>query len=207
MTRNRHDHDFYRTPALLTRTLLSRVQLKGNVLECCSGDGAIAQELEKHRYQSSYHVTFNVLTNDLVGQFCNQANVDVTQEASWDNLTHGLLSAEQSGKIGWNHSSRLLPFDWVITNPPFSKAHKIVPLAYKYTQTGIAMLLRLSYLEPCSNRAQWLQQHRHNLSNLIVFSPRPKFRSDTSGSDSVTVPWFVWRKNWTGETQVEFVND
>lgn len=96
MTRNRHDHDFYRTPALLTRALLSRVQLKGNVLECCSGDGAIAQELE---------------------------------------------------------------------------------------------------------------QHRHNLSNLIVFSPRPKFRSDTSGSGSVTVAWFVWRKDWTGETQIEFLND
>lgn len=193
MTRNRHDHDFYRTSALLTRALLCRVQLKGNVLECCSGDGAIAQELEKHCYQSSYHVPFNVLTNDLVDQCCHQANVDVTQEASWGNLTHGLLSAEQ--------------IDWVITNPPFNKAHEIVPLAYKYTQTGIAMLLRLSYLEPCSNRAQWLQQHRHNLSNLIVFSPRPKFRSDTSGSDAVTVAWFVWRKDWTDETQIEFLND
>lgn len=193
MTRNRHDHDFYRTPALLTRALLSRIQLKGNVLECYSGDGAIAQELEKHRYQPGYPIPFNVFTNDLVDRVHNHADVDVTQEDSWSSLAHRLLPAEQ--------------IDWVVTNPPFNKAHEIMPFAYQYTQAGIAMLLRLSYLEPCSNRAPWLHEHRHNLSNLIVFSPRPKFRPDTAGSDSVTVAWFVWQKCWAGGTQIDFVSD
>lgn len=94
--------------------------------------------------------------------------------------------------------------DWVITNPPFSQAEKIIPLAYDHARVGIVMLLRLTYLEPTKGRAQWLQEHP--ISRLIVFNPRPRFRSDTKGQDSVTVAWFVWDKDWgPRDTAIEFV--
>lgn len=97
--------------------------------------------------------------------------------------------------------------DWVITNPPFSLAPSILPLALLNAKVGVAALLRLSYLEPCANRGQWLQEYSDRLSNLIIFSPRPKFRKDTKGVDSVTVAWFVWQHRHQGGTQIELCNN
>jgi hypothetical protein len=92
----------------------------------------------------------------------------------------------------------------VISNPPYNVAPDILPLAWEHSRLGMAMLLRLTYLEPTANRAEWLQDTP--LSNLIIFNPRPKFRQG-SGSDSATVAWFVWRRGWKDETRVSFCTD
>ena len=80
--------------------------------------------------------------------------------------------------------------DFVVTNPPFSLASSILPLAYEHARVGVAFLLRLSYLEPCRDRADWLVQHP--LTKLIVL-PRISFTGDRK-TDSVTCGWFVWIK-------------
>jgi hypothetical protein len=49
------------------------------------------------------------------------------------------------------------------------------------------MLLRLSYLEPCNNRAEFLSV---NPPSLIVL-PRISFTGDGK-TDNVTCAWFVW---------------
>jgi 16S rRNA A1518/A1519 N6-dimethyltransferase RsmA/KsgA/DIM1 with predicted DNA glycosylase/AP lyase activity len=41
--------------------------------------------------------------------------------------------------------------DWVVTNPPFNQAEKIVRNSLESAKS-VAMLLRLSFLEPCKNR-------------------------------------------------------
>jgi hypothetical protein len=67
----------------------------------------------------------------------------------------------------------------------------------------MAMLLRLSYLEPCENRASWLVEHPP--AKLIVFNPRPRFRADTGGTDSVTSAWFIWHRFGDSQgTELEF---
>ena len=85
--------------------------------------------------------------------------------------------------------------DFTITNPPFNLAHLIVPLAYEYSKYGCAMLLRLSYLEPCENRSKWLENHP--ISKLIIM-PRISFTGDGS-KDSVTTAWFIWDKRSTSQ--------
>lgn len=85
--------------------------------------------------------------------------------------------------------------DWVITNPPFAFAPAIVPLAYEHATIGIAMLLRLSYLEPVENRGAWLNEHPP--TELIVL-PRISFTGDGK-TDNVTCAWFVWDKQSTGQ--------
>ncbi len=65
-------------------------------------------------------------------------------------------------------------------------------------RVGVAFLLRLSYLEPCWDRADWLVQHP--VSKLIVL-PRISFTGDHK-TDSVTCGWFVWVKGGT-EQQIE----
>ena len=89
--------------------------------------------------------------------------------------------------------------DWVITNPPFSAAPEILPLAFSTARIGVAFLLRLTYAEPAVNRALWLQEYSDHLRYLQVFNPRPQFRRDKSGGDSCTVAWFVFLKSWSWE--------
>jgi hypothetical protein len=95
--------------------------------------------------------------------------------------------------------------DWVVTNPPFSQAALIVPLAHEFSRSGIAMLLRLSWLEPCGKRAAFLKAYPP--TQLIVFNPRPKFRSDCKGTDSVTTAWFIWEKLAEGSRATEITFD
>lgn len=39
------------------------------------------------------------------------------------------------------------------------------------------------------------------MTNLIVLSPRPRFRADTGGSDNIAVAWVVWQKGWSWERE------
>jgi hypothetical protein len=95
------------------------------------------------------------------------------------------------------------PYDWVVTNPPFTDVHRILPLAWEHCQIGVAFLLRLSYLEPARDRAVWLEAHKSFMSHLIIFNPRPSFTGD-GNTDSVTAAWMVWRRAHRGGLQIEF---
>jgi len=131
----------------------------------------------------------NCLTNDIDPLMKAKIHFDVSKQETWDYLNK--------------------PLDWVVTNPPFNQAADIIPKAFSWANYGIAFLLRLTYLEPTGNRGEWLQEHTEYLSDIIVFNPRPKFRPGEKGTDSVTVAWFVWRKNHFGfgRTKVSFVTD
>ena len=158
----RRKNDFYETPPVFTDILLEDIgdYVKGRVLECCSGDGAITDVLNKKGY--------DVVTNDI------EKDADTAYDA-----TENILWSRHSENISW-----------VISNPPFKSAPSIVTKAYHTAHDGIAMLLRLSFLEPCQNRGDFLSNHP---PNLIVL-PRHSFTGD-GGVDSVTCAWFYWIKN------------
>lgn len=82
-----------------------------------------------------------------------------------------------------------------------NQAAKILEYALEFSHSGVAMLLRLTFLEPCKNRADLLKYYADNLVAIIPVNPRPKFRKDTSGSDSSTVAWFEERKDWSWSKQ------
>jgi len=69
---------------------------------------------------------------------------------------------------------------------------------------GVAFLDRLSFLEPVTKRRNFLLKNK--LSNLVVLSPRPKFRSVGSAKDSVTACWFVFQKpdKWMDGTMMSY---
>jgi hypothetical protein len=165
-------NDFYPTPEKVTSNLQSILLLENkNILECCSGDDAIADV---------FKVNNNVFTNDIDKSKNSQLNFDATEQKLYDHLNENLL---------------FFP-DWVITNPPFNKAHEILPLAWENCIEGCAFLLRLSYLEPTRNRRTFLTNNADHLRYLIPVNPRIKFRKDTKNTDSVTVAWFVYMKNF-----------
>lgn len=83
---------------------------------------------------------------------------------------------------------------WVITNPPFEMATPIILNAWNHATEGVIALVRLSYLEPCGDRADLLRAMSDHLRVVVPCNPRPQFRGDTSGADQVTVCWLVWQK-------------
>ncbi|MDT5061482.1 MAG: hypothetical protein QOH63_1941 [Acidobacteriota bacterium] len=135
----RRPNDFYATPEWASRALCSRVPISGRVLECCAGSGALLPALiESPR-------VVRVQTNDIDPLRQCDYSEDVSLSSSW---------------------ARLPSVEWIVTNPPFNVAAQIVPHALAHARFGIAMLLRLSYLEPCENRGLWLAENP--LSKLIV---------------------------------------
>lgn len=110
-----------------------------------------------------------VHTNDIVRTVAADTYLDATDPASWKQFPAA---------------------DWVVSNPAFNIAHLIVPRAYDHARVGVAMMLRLTWLEPCDNRASWLKEHPLTEQHVL-----PRFSFDGSGStDSVTCAWMVWIK-------------
>lgn len=165
----RVENDFYPTPWQITEALLNRVDVFGAVLEPCAGNGAISDLLEE------------------------RDGVDVW---ATDLTYRQLVPRDATTQKFWDHWGK---HDWVITNPPFNCAAEILAHAWKHSTVGCAFLLRLSFLEPTNQRADQLKALADSMTHLIPVSPRPKFRRDKSGSDSVTCAWFVWDHRWSWE--------
>jgi hypothetical protein len=168
MAKQRVANDYYPTPDKLIEALTNTIAIKGTILEPCAGHGAIAAHFP------------GCITNEPfpTGDFLPDYQLDAANEDLWDALD--------------------APVDWVITNPPYGElATPIVKNALEYAQVGVAMLLRLNWLEPCADRAGVLQAWADQLTHIIIVNPRPKFRADTNGSDNITVAWVVWQKKWS----------
>jgi hypothetical protein len=170
----RRKNDFYPTPAWATQELLNRVLIQGRVFECCVGDGAMSSVLEKEP-------GISVFTNDIDKERAADLHGDAAEFDFWEGVD---ISA---GK-----------YDWVVTNPPFNQAMEILANAHKYAQVGIAMFLRLSFLEPTKDRMDFLNKYPPD--RLIVL-PRISFTGDGK-NDSVTCAWMVWDKATAREQNI-----
>lgn len=158
----RRANDFYPTPAWATMELLNRISLSGmRILEPCAGDGAIANVLKRTWGDD------RVFATDIDPKFLD------TSDGVFDACDNEIYN--------------LVKPDAIITNPPFSLAHVIVPKAVEKANL-VAMLLRLSWLEPVADRAEWLAK---NPPDRLLVLPRISFTGDGK-TDSVTCAWFVW---------------
>lgn len=177
--KKRIKNDAYYTPAAarMARLLTDKLELSGTIFDPCAGDRTMANSL----VGPSRHVW----TSDL-------ADADVGTDMLTDATKPGFWHGESDS---WD--ARACGVDWVVTNPPFAIAPAILPLALRHSNRGIAMLLRITYIEPCSNRATWLDANKDCMRYLIPVNPRPKFRTDSKGTDSATVAWFVWDKTFS----------
>lgn len=158
--------DAYYTPAALGKVLLAHIPLPKTVFEPCAGDGALA---------SIFPASCQIITNDID----IAKNTDYHANACYFDIWR---------KVIYNHKP-----DWCITNPPFSSAEFILANALYSEIPNVAMLLRLSFLEPTKGRAPLLDKFRHCISDIIVVGqPRPSFTG--KGTDSVTTCWIVWER-------------
>lgn len=171
----RRPNDFYPTPEWATVELLHRIiSLSGaRILEPCAGDGAIAKVLKRTWGED------RIITSDIDPAM----DIDFCMDAC-DDKVYDLLAP-----------------DAIITNPPFSLAHIIVPKAVKKASLLVAMLLRLSWLEPAMNRDTWLAE---NPPDRLLVLPRISFTGDGK-TDSVTCGWFIWQKTPVRGPHIEVI--
>ena len=82
--------------------------------------------------------------------------------------------------------------DWVVTNPPFNLAGRILARALTVTPR-VALLVRMTFLEATRDRADLLAE---NPPARVIVLPRTDFpRGDDRpqrGTDSVPPVWLVW---------------
>ena len=106
----------------------------------------------------------------------------------------------------WWVSMREKKYDWVICSTMGLKDYSeyIMEYGMSIATNGIALLDRLSFLEPVFKRRTFLLKNK--LSNMVVLSPRPKFRAVGSTKDSVTACWFVFQKpdKWMDGTMISY---
>lgn len=179
---NRRKLDHYPTETAVTRALLTRFgdEINGSVLEATAGAGQMARALAGPGR--------TIVTND----------IDPAHECDFTS------DAADPTAVCWEWPNS---YEWVITNPPFSEAPDILPLAMCNARVGVAFLLRLSYMEPTQDRRRWLRLHADQMVYQGALNPRPRFRQGEInpktgkpyGTDNVTVAWFVWKRTWSWE--------
>lgn len=85
--------------------------------------------------------------------------------------------------------------DWIITNPPFKDGEAFVRRAYRIARRGVAMLLRLQFIE--GNRRHALFTADCPLTVLAPFServPMVKGRWDPEASSATAYAWFIFKR-------------
>lgn len=85
--------------------------------------------------------------------------------------------------------------DWIVTNPPFKLGEAFVRRAYAEARRGVAMLLRLQFIEGGRRHALFAQDCP--LTILAPFServPMVKGRWDPDASSATAYAWFIFRK-------------
>jgi len=168
----RHPLNFYESPSWFTTELLRYVPLSGVIGEPCVGHGAIASLLQV------WPQTKSIWTNDIDPNREADCHLDATLSESWDKFPE---------------------CDWICTNPPYAEfAAPIIKNAYRKARVGVAAFLLTSFLEPCSDRSAFLEDHP---PSLVLVLPRFCFRKDKKGkrwaTDNMTISCFVWDKRAT----------
>lgn len=84
--------------------------------------------------------------------------------------------------------------DWIVTNPPFNLAGDFIRRALQIAKRGVAMLVRLQFLEGEDRLARIFVRHRP--AGIFQFAervPMHRGRWVVNGSTATAYVWIVWR--------------
>lgn len=190
VTNARVENDFYPTPPWMVDVLFDRPEVAEAV--------AVA---------ALRHDDYICLCEPCVGAGhllrAVQRNIPAPQRWTTNDIDprHEAGSHEDALAMPWEQ----LGFDMVITNPPFAVdgdpfASRLLARVLDAKSTPIvALLARLTLLEPTHDRAQLLK--RTPPDSMIVL-PRWSFRGNGK-SDTVTCAWFLWGVELEPRIQIE----
>jgi hypothetical protein len=86
-------------------------------------------------------------------------------------------------------------WDWIVTNPPFVRGEAFARAAWRRARRGIALLLRLSFLEGAGRHKLLYEDCPiYCVAPFAERVPMVKGRWDPNASSATAYAWFVWRK-------------
>lgn len=175
--------EFYETPRTFSRWLFERVRIEGGIAEPCAGSRALVDAGHDPAVRAW-------VTNDV--------------DTFWRGLDSYMDAADA------RYWDQVGPLDWVVTNPPFTKAVDILEHALAKTVIGVAMHLRASFHEPLKSgpRRAFLREHP---PTGILWLPRYAYqRSPKTGAwttDSITSCWTIWLHDSAAPRFIEYAPD
>ncbi len=179
---DRVEHDYYATDPKSVEALLDAHEITGHSFyEPACGEGHISKVLQA-RYPNAFH-----FATDLVSRGYGEGGVD-------------FLTTKYDTE-----------FTWIITNPPFKDAREFIEKSLGYTNTGVAMFLKIQFLES-ESRKDWLQNSP--LKYVYVFSKRQVIfrngeeldpKTNKKWANTMCFAWFVWEHGYTGEPIVRWL--
>ena len=85
-------------------------------------------------------------------------------------------------------------FDWIVTNPPFVLGEAFVRAAWDRAARGVAMLLRLQFLEGGARYRLFTDVPLYAVAPFAERVPMVKGRWDPAASSATAYAWFIWVK-------------
>ena len=176
---HRQQQDYYATEPKAAELLLEVETFNENIWECACGEGHLAKVFENCGH--------NVKASDLV-------------DRGYGTIEDFLFFNDSK----WNGD--------IITNPPFEKAEEFIQKAIDIIPSGnkVAMFLRLQFLEG-KRRKQFFKDNPPKViyvaSGRIMTAKNGEFeRMREGGGSAVAYAWFIWVKDYNGETILRWIN-
>lgn len=177
-TGGRDPLDRYYTPEWATQALVDYLgsRFKGMIWDPCCGKDWGGRVMRAGKHVEGYYGT------------------DIDPDATCGYGRPGTealeLFAERFGFMDWHLAEHV---DWIATNPPYRAgdlvASDFVRHALRYCgDTSVAMLLRLTWLEPCGDRVDILTD---DPPTDVLILPRVNFIG-APGSNPCTSVWVIW---------------
>ena len=175
--KERQEDDYYATDPKAIDILLSAESFDNNIWECASGGGHLSKRLKYFGY--------NVYSTDIKDRGCCDKIVDFL--ACTDKF---------NGDI--------------ITNPPFKFAQQFVERGLELTNNKLALFLKIQFLEGKSRRKMYdihPPKTVYVLSSRIACAKNADFEyMKENGGSAMAYCWYVWEKDFQGETVLKWVN-
>lgn len=96
----------------------------------------------------------------------------------------------------------------IITNPPYNLSLEFVEKALELSNRKVAMFLRIQFLESKKRYERLLKEHPPK--KVLVFVKRMKCYPndvDTVKSSAICFAWFIWDKEYSGNTILEWIDN
>jgi hypothetical protein len=164
--------DFFPTPPWATRALIERVFRHLGWERRCKGQKAWEPACgEGHMAEVLREYFLEVTATDI-------------EDYRYGDHVVDFLNADAYGAA-----------DWVITNPPFNESVEFVLKALRIAGTGVAMFVRLTWLESVGRYETIFRDHPP--TQLAIFAERVPLHKDQWKPDGDTLTayiWLVWHK-------------
>lgn len=176
----REQNDFYATEPKATKLLLELEDFSPTIWECACGSGDMSKVLEEAGY--------NVISTDLIDRGYGKGGVDF------------LATKEKN-----------LTLD-IVTNPPYKFASQFVEKAIDIVGEGhkVAMFLKLQFLEGKARRQLFEKYPPKTIyvsSSRLLCAKNGEFdKMKAGGGSAVCYCWYIWEKNFNGNTTLKWFN-